>query len=150
MVMFKNKVVLAILALGLLLLGLFYRGLYPTSLQTTKPNVDTESILMLSTSPDPLDQATLLPSQPVELNFNSPLPSSEAFKYRLDPSVEVKIELINDNKTVRMTPVKSWSLGGGYTLFVLPDTSFVYTKEAHKPLGKEYLYHFKTINYKGA
>ncbi len=157
MTILKNRLVVIIIAIGLFLLALFYKGIYPTGnvIPNSFRNPETlkqvqgnkEEIQLLSTNPDPLENATILPDKVVEVTFNRALPSADALMYKIDPKIDTKVELANGGKTVRF--VAKFELGQGYTLFILPDSSFIDTKEAHQKLGKEYIYHFKTIDYRG-
>ncbi len=101
---------------------------------------------VVSTKPSPLDDSTILPTQGVEITFNTSLESATEVKYRLEPNVEVNLELSEDKKTLKITPKETFELGASYTLFILPDTKL----EDKKTFGKEKVYHFKTIDFKSS
>lgn len=118
-----------------------------------QPDVKTEqfsedNLRIVSTNPDPLEGATILPTQNIEFKFNKIMSVSE-FKHRFDPELEHDVEATYDNKnkttTMKITFKKPLKLGSGYTLFILSNTHSVDNKE----LGREYDYHFTTIKYKG-
>lgn len=107
-----------------------------------------ESFRIVSTNPDPLEGATILPNQPIEFTFSKPIFRSE-FKHSFDPGIEHEIEVIDGRdkefgSKMRLIFKKPLNLGGGFTLFVYSNT-----KTEREELGREYIYHFKTIRYTG-
>jgi hypothetical protein len=113
-----------------------------TQQQTNNP----EEIQVVSTNPKNLDGATILPNQSIEITFNRALENEPETKRQWDPEdTDVKTELSTDRKTVKFTPNKPFILGQGYTLTIKPDTKF----DGKKTLGKDLIYHFKTISYSG-
>jgi len=107
-----------------------------------------DELKIVSTTPDPLEGATILPTQNIEFKFNKQIAVSE-FKHRFDPNVDHNVE-VNYNKQTNITIVtikfsKPLDLGNGYTLFVLANTD----SEDGKKLNRDYNYHFSTIKYKG-
>ena len=108
-----------------------------------------EELKIIATKPDPLEEATILPTSSIEITFNKPIVTSE-FKHRFDPELEHKVEVINGinnsyGQTFRIIFKKPLQLGSGYTLFILPNT---HTEDGLN-LNKEIIYHFKTISYRG-
>ncbi len=105
-----------------------------------------DQLLIVSTNPDPLEGAVILPTQNIEFKFNKRI---SEFKHRFDPEVEHELETAynstDNTTTIKIIFKKPLNLGSGYTLFVLSNTSSTDKKE----LGKEYDYHFSTIKYKG-
>lgn len=106
---------------------------------------------VVSTNPDPLDGATVLPTQSIEITFNKPLVRSE-FKYRLDPETDHVLMVVNGSgsnkdisKTFQITFNKPLELGKGYTLFILPGT---HTEDGIR-FDKDQNFTFHTINYRG-
>lgn len=113
------------------------------------PQSQTQYLQIISTSPNPLDEATILPSQTIEFTFNKPIFRSE-FKHKFDPEIEHEIETVNgidkeQGKTLRIVFEKPLEFGSGYTLFVEQNTH----SEDGQKLEREYQYHFKTIKYSG-
>lgn len=108
----------------------------------------SDQLLIVSTDPDPLEGAVILPTQNIEFKFNKHISVSE-FKHRFDPEIEHELDAEYDNKanttTFKIKFIKPLDLGSGYTIFVLSNTNSVDKKE----LGKEYTYHFSTIKYRG-
>lgn len=149
MQIFKKKLIIIIITIGLALIALFYRGLYtPTQLpklSPTKVTSQTDQPKIISTIPSPLEEATILPTQIIELTFNYSLIAPSELKHKIDPPADIKIELSENKKTVKIVPVKPYKLGSGYTLFILPDTKF----EAGLVLKDEKIFHFKIIRYRG-
>ena len=138
--------------MGVLIL-IFKRGLYSQPQSNTPPppsqaqnseEKDAEP-KVISTAPSPLDEATILPNQTLEITFNQPLENVGEFKNRLEPKADYKVVLSDDRKTARIIPTQTFPLGTGFTLFILPDTKF----DGKKTLGRDIQYHFKTINYQG-
>ncbi len=68
-----------------------------------------------------------------------------AFKSRLDPKIDYKVELSSDRKTAKIKPVKGFLLGTTYTLFIGTETKF----DGVGRWGEEKIFHFKTITYRG-
>lgn len=148
---YKKIIITAIALIGLALLAIFYKGLYSPApitklnLQTTQVDIQPEKPLVLTTNPSPLEDATILPTQIIELTFNYSLIAPSELKHKIDPPADIKIELSADRKTVKIVPVKPYHLGSGYTLFILPDTKF----EGGRLLKDEKIFHFKIIRYRG-
>lgn len=106
-------------------------------------------LTIISTTPNPLDGATILPTQNLEFTLNRPLFRSQ-FKHRFDPEVEHEVEVVGDKdkefgSTFKIIFKKPLELGSGYTLFILNSTH----DEAKITLDHEYVYHFSTIKYRG-
>lgn len=109
-----------------------------TSETSTEPRV-------VSTNPTNLDYAVILPTQTVEITFNLPIENEGEFKNSLEPKADYQIKLSDDRKTAKIIPLKPFTLGTDFTLFIKPDTKF----DGKKTLGHDLYYHFKTIEYKG-
>lgn len=112
--------------------------------QTSKPNEDTH-LKIVSTSPSPLDGATITPNQQIEIMFSQPLKSPGDLKYRIEPAIEFNLDLLNDKKVLKITPRTLYNLGASYTLYILPETIF----ENGEKFQTEVKFEFKTINYSG-
>ena len=147
-----KKIILAGFAIVLVALFLskdkFFKATEKTSEPEITSKVSEDKLEILSTNPDPLEGAVIMPTQEIEFKFNKQLSVSE-FKHKFDPEVEheVKTEVDETEKstTVRITFKKPLELGGGYTLFVLANT----ISEDNKLLNRDFVYHFSTIRYKG-
>lgn len=133
-----KKLSIIIIIIITVILGFFLKQ------NPTKPNspVSREELKIISTNPDPLEGATILPTQSIEITFNKPVNTSE-FKHRFDPEIDHQVE--TKNNTFRIIFNKPLKLGSGYTLFILPNTH----TEDGLTLGQEIIYHFKTISYRG-
>ena len=108
-----------------------------------------DSLQIVSTNPNPLDEATILPTQAIEITFNKPIFRSE-FKHKFDPEVDHDVEVVNEEnqeygKLFRIVFKKPLEFGSGYTLFIEQNTH----SEDKQTLEKNYQYHFKTIKYSG-
>lgn len=143
-----HRAALLIITVGLVLIAIFTRGLYkttpqqkPTSLLTV--NRQSEEVNVTLTDPSPLDQAIVLPNKTISISFNFPLENGGEFKYRFDPTIQAKVALSTDRKTILITP--ELNLGNGYTLFIQTDSKF----DGGKKLPKEIIYHFRTVSYRG-
>lgn len=104
-----------------------------------------ESPKIVSTKPDPLDQAIISSDQQIEIVFNRPLENEGEFKIRIEPKVKYKITLSGDRKTAKIIPEEPYDLGVGYTMFITGGTKF----EGVGPWGEEKTFHFQTIKYRG-
>ncbi len=146
---FKQKIMIVIGIIGAILILIFQRGLYstPTASVEKLPQIQTETdkIELVSTNPSPLEEAILWAMQPIELTFNTPLVNAPEFKHRIEPKPEYRVELSDDKKTVRIIPTKPLQLGLSFTLSVQSDAKF----DGNKTLGRDYTFHFRTIEYKG-
>ncbi len=106
-------------------------------------------LTIISTLPTPLENSTISPSQPIEITFSKPISISQ-FKYKIDPEIEHEVASTSGDssfgQTFRITFKKPLELGAAFTLTVNPDTKL----SDQEKLDKEYIYHIKTIGYKGA
>lgn len=142
---FNNLILLTIITL-ILVIGFF---LFKPKSSPTYIAPQPDYLKIVSTNPNPLDEATILPTQSIEIEFSKPIFRSE-FKHHLDPELEHEIEIVNgtdkeQGKTIRITFKKPLEFGSGYTLFVEQNTH----SEDGQKLEHEYQYHFKTIKYSG-
>lgn len=116
------------------------------------PTPTTESLKIVSTKPDPLEGAILVPDQIIEFNLNKDIALTE-FKHKFDPELKVgedyEIEIVGDQvrkigKTVKIR-LKKLELGVGYTIFILPNT---HSTDDVK-IDQEHSYHLQTVKYRG-
>lgn len=119
--------------------------------QTTTPTTPSPSdqLQIISTNPNPLDEATILPTDSIEITLNKPVVVSE-LKHRFDPDIKHEVKVINGinnsyGQTFRIIFEKPLPLGSGFTLFILKETH----TEEKQLIDKEYIFHFKTIKYSG-
>ncbi|MCL5784425.1 MAG: hypothetical protein M1142_03670 [Patescibacteria group bacterium] len=149
----KQKIIAIIAVIGAILIFIFQRGIYnnPAKIQSSTPqaektqNLANEDPKVVATNPSPLEEATILPNQTLEITFNLPIENPDEFKNRIDPQTDHKIELSSDRKTAKVIFSKPLELGRGYTLFVKPDTKF----DGAKNLNQDLIFHFRTIDYQG-
>ncbi len=148
--MIKKLIIIVILA-GV---GLFaFRNMpskSPTQTPTASPPqikqvTQTDTPVLVSTKPDPLDEAVILPTQTAELSFNIPIENIGEFKYEFTPKTSYKAKLSDDRKTVVLTPNPTWPVGTTFTINISPLTKF----DGGKRLKEGFIIHFKTIDYKG-
>lgn len=151
---FKQKLMIVVAALGALLVLIFQGGLYkpnpvpvvPGEASSKTQEAQNEPIKIVSTAPSPLDEATILPVQTIELTFNYPLENKGEFKHKFEPEFKgYELKLSDDRKTVTITPTKAFKLGTTYTFSILPDSKF----DGKKVLKESFTYHFRTIEYRG-
>lgn len=109
------------------------------------PISQTDSPKIVSTKPDPLEEAIITADQIIEITFSIPLENVGEFKRKIEPVIDYEVKLTQDRKTVKIIPKKPYELGTGYTLFILPDSKF----DGIGEWRKEQVYHFKTIRYRG-
>lgn len=100
---------------------------------------------IISTKPDPLDEAIVSANEVLEFTFNRPLENEGELKIKTEPPNEYKIQLSQDRKTAKVIPVNPFELGATYTLTIGRDTKFQGIGE----WKQEKMYHFKTIRYRG-
>lgn len=144
----KQKIIGIIAVVGTILILIFQHGFSsskPAALLEKQNQIQTVNPEIISTSPSPLDQAIIWGQQPIEITFNLPLENIPELKYKFEPQSELKVELLNDKKTVRFTPVKPLPLGVSYTLSLPASAKF----DGQKTLGKDYIFSIRTIEYKG-
>lgn len=146
-----KSIALVILALIIVLVGYFWwsssKGQSPT--KTATEPAQNNNLTILSTNPTSLEGATISPTQPIEITFSKPISISQ-FKYKLDPTLEHDAASTSgDNSfgtTFRISFKKPLELGAAFTLTISPETKV----NDQQKLDKEYIYHIKTIGYKGA
>ncbi|MDO8619534.1 MAG: hypothetical protein Q7R49_06380 [Candidatus Daviesbacteria bacterium] len=147
----KFIIILLVLALGITAYKYFSKSsVIPgvkdqATISQAKTVTQTDTPELISTKPDPLDEAIILPTQVVQITFNLPIENIGEFKYKLDPLVKYEPKLSNDRKTVIFTPTPAFPVGTTFTLDVSPDTKF----DGGKRLKSGFILHFKTISYKG-
>lgn len=143
-----NRLKIGIFILAIVLLGgfLYKNSFFKSSPKTTEV---PKQLKIVSTNPTPLEGATILPTQYIEINFNYPIVDSE-FKHKLDPELDHEIQVFNGKnsrwgQTMRIVFKKPLQLGSGLTLFILGNT---HTEDGLK-LNQDFIYHIRTIGYKG-
>lgn len=112
---------------------------------TQNNSSENEKPKIVSTNPDPLENAIIPSDQQIEIVFNRGLENEGELKLRFDPKVEYKITLSQDRKTAKIIPQTPFELGVTYTLFILPDSKFQGVGE----WGEDKIFHFQTIKYRG-
>lgn len=142
----KQKIALVGSIIAVILI-LFYLKSLLTSPPATQPTPATQNELpkIVSTQPEPLDDAIVSVEQIIEITFNRSLENVGEFKVRLEPQVDYKVELSGDRKTAKIKPTKPYQLGTTYTLFIGPETKF----DGVGRWGEEKVFHFRTIKYTG-
>lgn len=116
----------------------------PTPAPATQ-NQQEQSPKIVSTKPEPLEEAIITANEVIEITFNRPLENVGEFKARIDPKIDFKVELSGDRKTAKIIPAKTYDLGAGYTLFIGTETKF----DGVGRWGEEKIFHFRTIKYRG-
>lgn len=146
------KIIILITAIGIALIAVFQHGLYdkpdPKPIEQSQAKTDDSNKLepqIVTTNPDPLENAVILPMQTIEITFNRPLENVGEFKNRIEPKPDYRLELSSDRKSAKIIPIKPFKLGERYNLFIQPDTKF----DGHIELKRDYSYHFRTVEYKG-
>lgn len=138
-----NKKILVLA--GIIVIGL---GFFFSQSPQPAPKVsvsEDKSPKIISTKPDPLEEAIIGANEAVEITFNRSLENIGEFKVKIEPKVELKVELSQDRKTAKIIPLKPYELGATYTLFIGPDSKF----DGVGAWGQERVFHFKTIRYRG-
>ena len=114
-----------------------------------KSETKKEHLQIISTNPHPLDEATILPFQSIEITLNKPLFRSQ-LKHVFNPDIEHDVVVLEGRdqefgSKFKIIFKKPLELGTGYSLLIQQSTH----TEDGLSLDKEYIYHFKTIEYKG-
>lgn len=147
----KTKFILLVIATGVITTMLFlsHRSNPPVKVFqpsiTPTPTAYDDPPKIVSTKPDPLEEAIISSTEVLEITFNRPLENEGELKIRFDPKIEFEIKLSQDRKTGKIIPKKPYELGATYTLFIGPDTKFDGVGE----WKQEKIFHFKTIRYRG-
>lgn len=145
----KKKILLSLALLVILPAAfLLYQNIYKEGRSTNpKPsaNQQTDGPEIVSTKPDPLEEAVISAIEQIEITFSYPLENEGQFKIRIEPKIDYKIVLSQDRKTAKIIPQKPYELGAGYTLFILPDSKF----DGIGDWKQEKIFHFQTIRYRG-
>lgn len=148
----KPVIIGAIIFIGAVLIAIFnfgFGGIPILVVKNQQPaQTNSNEPQLLSTTPKELFEKKPLifrPDEVIELHFNAELENGPETKLVLDPPADVKIEVINEGKTAKITPIKPYKLGQGYTLFLKSDTKI----KGGKTLGREYGMQFNVINYSG-
>ncbi len=151
---FKKVLIAIAAALGLLLILLARIGLSASSnvpkISSSQSQVTTQPgqndrVEVLSTSPTPLNGSTVFPTQTIQITFSQPAQNIPELKVRIEPSVELNLQLSLDRKTLKISPKTTFGLQQGYNLIIPADAKF----DGSKTLGKDMQFHFKTIDYSG-
>lgn len=142
-------------SLALIAILIFAVAIYLSKLKSnqviqtkTKPPISTsqeDSPKIVSTKPDPLEEAVIGAADTIEISFNRSLENEGEFKVRIDPKVDFKIQLSSDRKTAKIMPQKPYELGVTYTLFIGTETKF----DGVGRWGEEKIFHFQTVRYRG-
>lgn len=147
----RNKIILVLVILLALGGFLTFNRLTSHDQQKETPKAETptttntETAEIVSTNPDPLDEAFIPADHIIEITFNKPLRNPDEFKAKITPEADVKIELSEDRKTARIIPNKPYELGTSYGLYIGYDTKF----DGIDRWGKDITYNFKTIKFRG-
>lgn len=145
----KKKIIWIVLGIGAVLITVFSSGLYSNTSKTALSNISDGSSAsgsIVQTNPKDLDESTILPNQTLEIYFSAPLENVPETRWSVEPQADYKAELSEDKKTLKLIPNTPLNLGQSYTLFIKAETKI----EGKRMLDKEYQYHFKTIDFKGA
>lgn len=153
--MLKPKNILIFLALAIIIGGLAFvvfnnKQTTVTQQKAAQPKTqpspqEDNKPRIISTKPDPLEEAIISATQVIEITFNKPLENVGEFKNKIEPKVDYKVELSADRKTAKITPTKAFELGSTYTLFIGTESKF----DGIGRWGEEKIFHFKTIKYTG-
>ena len=144
--MVKKKAFVVAGVVGILLILLAKIGL-GSSPRVPKISQQTNSdqVNLISTNPSPLDGATILPTQTIYLTFDQPAINAPYLYLKIDPEVDLDVELSGDRKTVKITPTKPYDLSHGYTIPIPTSAQF----DGKKTLGHDVNFTFSTISYQG-
>ncbi len=119
----KAKIIWIVIAIGVALVAIFSSGLYTRMLPTaSRPaeenNASTGDVRVVSTNPANLHDSTILPNQTIELTFSEQLVNVPETRWSISPGADIKAELSEDKKTLRLIPNTPFELGNVYTLLI--------------------------------
>lgn len=114
-------------------------------IKTPTPQPQSQKPEIISTKPEPLEEAIVSATEVVEITFNRPLENKGEFKLKIEPKIDFTIELSSDRKTAKIIPEKPYELGKTYTIFIGTETKF----DGVGRWGEEKIYHVKTVQYRG-
>lgn len=134
---------ISIFVLVLIVAGIFW--FFTQKKEPTKPASQNDTPKITSTKPNPLENAVVSATDVLEITFNKSLENIGEFKFRIDPKADIKIELSSDRKTAKIIPQTPFELGVTYTIFIGPESKF----DGVGNWGKEAIYHFQTIKFRG-
>lgn len=143
-----KKIAQLFIIIIIVMVALFFlkeRVFNPNSKTSTQPTSQENEPEIISTRPEPLENAVVSATEVLEINFNKPVENIGEFKFRIDPKADIKIELSSDRKTAKIIPQTPFELGVTYTIFIGPETKF----DGVGNWGKEVIYHFQTIKFRG-
>lgn len=146
----NKKLLISLPIILIILLGVFAGPKVKNKLfKPVVQNSPAPQFYLVSIDPNPLEGATILPTQSITVTFNKPVRVSE-LKHRFDPEINHEVTVANGidstlGTTLKITFVKPLQLGSGYTFFILASTH----TEDKINLDRDYIYHFSTIKYNG-
>jgi len=111
----------------------------------SQPQAQSVNVTVVSTSPTPLDGATITPVQPVSITFSEPIQNKDEFRSQIDPKIDYTVKLSDDKKTATITPDKPYGFDQQYTFSVSQDTKF----DGGKKLDGGKSFGYRTIKYSG-
>lgn len=137
----RYKIILGII----LIIGAYFVYSSEKPFASVKPISVSDAPQIISTKPDPLNEAVISTTEIIEITFNRPLQNVGEFKNKIEPKIDYKVELSSDRKTAKIIFQKSLDLGASYTLSIGSDSKFDGIGEWRQ--NKDF--HFRTITYKG-
>lgn len=145
----KNKLIALIVGIGLALIAIFFVGFggssgVPEGPEPQVETADSQSVRIVSTNPNPLEGATILPNQAVEITFSEPM-VNDLSRVKLEPEGKVNISVKGDHHILEIKPIEPFKLGQGYTLTILSG----YGSDTGKKTDQDFVFNFKTIDYNG-
>lgn len=158
----KKIVAVLVTLLGILLLLIsgkgFYKGGEPTPTSELKVENqavrDLGKVKLLSTTPANLNGKTLLPTDSIEITFDTPTEAFDpSYHVVVEPKAELNVKISNDLKTITIKPVKSWAVGTTYHLLIKENLKFKGDPSASSgqevTLGEVVKFDFNTLAIKG-
>lgn len=113
--------------------------------QAEPKSTQSDKVEILTTSPDPLNESTVTPTQTIQITFSQPAQNVPELKVRIEPVIDLNLQLSDDRKTLKISPKQSFGLQQGYSITIPADAKF----DGGRTLGTDLLFHFKTISYSG-
>src|SRR4051812_32490517 len=117
----KQTIIGIVIAIGAILIAVFMFGLDGSATPRPDSAAQSDAIMVTSSNPAPLKEkkeVVVIPTQTIELTFNQPLENAPETKVVLEPPADIKVQVSDDKKTVKIIPNTPFKLGQGYTLFI--------------------------------
>ncbi len=138
----------ASLIIAVVVLGIIYISFIHKKVNIEKPISFNITPNIVSTDPNPLDNAVIFSKESFSITFNLPIQNVGELKHTITPKMDYSLKLSDDRKTAIFTPNKPLPIGKEYTLQITGDTKMD-GPSGMILLDQTLIYHIRTIPYNG-